>query len=105
MVKTTSMRSRMKKTMSLQRLRSEVDRIDRRLAKLLNSRIRLCRRIGAFKARNGKKIFDATRERILLGKLISLNKGPIEDSELAGIYRVILKTSRRHQRKLQRRRA
>ena len=86
--------------MSLQKLRAEVDRIDRQLVSLFNRRIRLARRIGVIKARNGANIFDAHREKSLLLRLIARNRGPIETSELSAIYRVILKTSRRHQRKV-----
>jgi chorismate mutase / prephenate dehydratase len=86
--------------MSLQRLRSEVDGIDRDLARLLNKRIRLAIRIGALKVRNGQKIFDAGRERSLLRRLISRNRGPLRNSELSDIYRVILRTSRQHQRRV-----
>ena len=86
--------------MSLQKLRAEVDRIDRQLVSLFNRRIRLARRIGVIKARNGANIFDAHREKSLLLRLIARNQGPIETSELSAIYRVILKTSRRHQRKV-----
>jgi chorismate mutase len=86
--------------MSLQKLRSEVDRIDGRLMGLLNRRIRLARRIGVFKARNGQKIFDARREKSLMRKLIARNRGPLDRAELSSIYRAILRTSRRHQQKV-----
>lgn len=86
--------------MSLQKLRLEVDRIDGQLMGLLNKRIRLARRIGLFKLKNGQKIFDAQREKTLMKKLVARNRGPIQASELSSIYRVILRTSRRHQRKV-----
>ena len=92
----------MKKRMSLQKLRAEVDRVDRKLMGLLNRRIRLARLIGVFKARNGRKIFDARREKSLMKKLILRNCGPIETAELSSIYRAILRTSRRHQGKVRR---
>jgi len=88
--------------MSLPKLRAEVDRVDRQLIGLLNRRMRLARRIGVFKALNGRKILDARRERSLMQKLIRRNRGPIETAELSSIYRVILRTSRRHQRKVRR---
>lgn len=93
-------KKRTKKRMSLQKLRAEVDAIDRELTGLLNRRMRLARRIGVFKALNGQKIFDSSREKSLMQKLIARNPGPIEKSELSSIYRVILRTSRRHQRKV-----
>jgi len=86
--------------MSLQKLRSEIDRVDREVMSLLNRRIRLARRIGVFKAQNGQKIFDARREKTLMQKLIARNPGPIQKAELSSIYRVILRTSRRHQRQV-----
>lgn len=93
-------RKKTRKRMSLQKLRAEVDHIDRELLSLLNCRIRLARRIGLFKARNGQKIFDARREKTLMRILIARNRGPIETSELSSIYRIILRTSRRHQRRV-----
>ena len=92
-----------KKKMSLQKLRSEVDRLDRELTRLLNRRIRLTRQIGSLKARNGRKINDPRREKSLLRSLVALNRGPLEARELSDIYRVIFRTSRRHQRKIRHR--
>jgi len=85
---------------SLLQLRKQIDRLDDRIVALLNQRLQLARKVGLIKARNGNKIYDPKREKEVLSRLLSTQKGPLNQSELCLIYQNILKISRKHQKQI-----
>ncbi|WP_457600559.1 prephenate dehydratase [Hydrogenivirga sp.] len=78
----------------LERLRNEIDRIDREILRLLNERARFAREIGEIKKRNNLEIHVPERERAIFEKLLKLNReefGEEFPSEaLVHIYREII---------------
>lgn len=83
--------------LNLLQLRKRIDRLDDHIIVLLNRRLRLAEKIGGLKARNGERVYNPERERKLLTRLCTNQKGPLKDAELRAIYRQIFQASRDHQ--------
>jgi chorismate mutase len=78
----------------MQRLRTQVDRIDLEILKLLQQRTKLSRRIGETKRRHGAIVYVPERERELLQRVERLSRGKLPPRSVAAIYREILSSSR-----------
>ena len=85
----------MKNSVTLEQLRTHIDRLDERLLMLLNTRGRLALCVGRIKKRQGKRLFDPARERIVLRQLLAANPGPLSTRAVRAIYREILTQVRR----------
>ena len=81
--------------MTLQQLRTHIDRIDHRLLQLLNRRARLAIRVGRLKQQQGRQRFDPKRERAILLRMTHANRGPLSEEAVRAIYREILTQIRR----------
>ena len=81
--------------MTLQQLRQQIDRLDRRLLRLLNQRARLGLAVGRLKKRHGLKLFDPVRERDILARVTRATQGPLSGAAIRAIYRQILQQTRR----------
>ena len=79
---------------SLDKLRLDIDSLDRQLVTLLGQRAELVRSIGHLKAETGKPVFDPGRERDVLERVTAINAGPYEDDHIRAIYREIMAASR-----------
>ncbi len=82
----------------LQEKRKKIDLIDRKLLTLLNQRLRTAIEIGKVKKEMGEKIYDPKREKEILERLESRNKGLLRGEGLKKIFRIIIKLSRQSQR-------
>lgn len=82
----------------LQKIRAEIDGVDRELLRLLNARSALSREVGEIKAHNTDLVFQPLREKELLANLVRENPGVLPDEHLANIWREILSSSRALQR-------
>ncbi len=80
--------------MDLHDLRKEIDQIDSEILDLLNRRARIALEIGKRKAKEQKSFFAPARERDVLNRLTTANKGPLPDAALRAIYREIISASR-----------
>jgi chorismate mutase/prephenate dehydratase len=78
----------------LERLREAIDRTDRALLAQLNERARLVERVGELKRGVGAGVYDAARERDLVGCLIAANEGPFPDAGLGPVFREIVSATR-----------
>jgi len=76
--------------MNLERLRKEIDSVDRKLIKLLNLRAEATKKIGKIKINTGKSIYTPEREMDVLRKVTLLNNGPLNNGALEAIYREIM---------------
>lgn len=79
--------------MELKKLRQQIDRIDQKLVQLLNARTRVALEISSLKRKFSKSIYAPDREREVLQKVVSLNKGPLDSSALKAVYREIMSSS------------
>ena len=85
----------MENHVTLEQLRKRLDRLDGRLLMLLNARGRLALQVGRIKKRQGKRLFDPARERVVLRQALAANAGPLSARAVGSIYREILKQIRR----------
>jgi len=81
----------------LKKKRRMIDLIDHRLLTLLNLRLRTVLKMGKIKKEMGKKVYDPKREKEVLERLKSKNKGPLKDKDLKEIFKTIMKVCRRSQ--------
>ncbi len=79
--------------MDLARLRKTVDNIDKKIIGLLNTRANTTLHISRLKRKSGKSVYSPEREREVLKKLASINKGPLGAGALEAIYREIMSCS------------
>jgi chorismate mutase/prephenate dehydratase len=79
----------------LARLRTEIDELDRRIVRLLNTRAELTVEVGHEKAVLGRRaIRDREREREVLLRVSIANEGPMPQADLLAIYRRLIAAAR-----------
>jgi len=70
--------------------RAAIARIDADLLRLLNRRAAVVAALHKRKARLGKPIYDAQRTDAILDRLLRLNKGPLRDDQVLGLFTFLL---------------
>lgn len=78
----------------LDKLREQIDEVDRQLLELLNRRANLSLAVGQAKRKVSGRVFDPAREARLLERLASLNQGPLKTEHVTAVWRAILSASR-----------
>lgn len=77
----------------IEKLRKQIDNIDDEILELLNRRTNIAIEIGKIKRRKNSNFYSPEREREIIQRLISINKGPFPNDALKVIYREILSAS------------
>ena len=77
---------------SLEKLRSQIDELDTELLKLLNERAKCVIKIGKIKQKENKDVLAPMREKELLDRLRTVNKGPMEDKMAIYLFQQIIDT-------------
>tara|TARA_B100000579_G_C22807916_1_gene843544 strand:+ start:656 stop:958 length:303 start_codon:yes stop_codon:yes gene_type:complete len=77
---------------SLAKLRSRIDEIDSELLKSLNERAKCVSKIGKIKQKEKSDVLVPLREKELLDRLCSVNKGPMTDVMVIYIFQQIIDT-------------
>lgn len=85
--------------LDMDRLREEVDRLDRQMIKLLCRRFRMVQDIAGIKQRAGLRINDRTREREIIENCKSASKGRLDERFIEQLMRLILTQSKNIQRR------
>jgi chorismate mutase/prephenate dehydratase len=88
---------------ALRSLRTQIDKLDHQLLKLVNERASLAAEIGRFKSDHGEEIFSPAREEEVLQNALQLNekhKGPLDPGTIRAIFREIMSGSRALQKVL-----
>ncbi len=80
-------------SIDLPALRQQIDAFDRQLIALLNARSSLVVQIGKYKQAHNIPIYAPHREAEVLGKVLSLNQGPLSGRTIEGIYRELMSGS------------
>jgi len=78
----------------LERLRAEIDAVDRELLAALNQRARLVQEVGRLKQGSGAPVYEPSRERRIVDALLRANPGPFPDAALAPVFREIISATR-----------
>ena len=74
-------------------LRKQIDEIDKRLVELLSERAKVVVDVGKFKRDTETPIYAPHRERAVLDRVLSENKGPLSDKTIEAIYRELMSGS------------
>ena len=74
-------------------LRGEIDALDEQLLELLNKRARCALEVGKTKKETNSDFYVPERERAIIDRLTSMNKGPFPNSGLKTLYREIISAS------------
>ena len=80
--------------MSVEDHRRRIDEIDELIVGLLSERAQCAARIGGVKRRNGTAVRDEAREREILRKIATANRGPLGADALRRIYEAIIAACR-----------
>ncbi len=86
--------------MNLEQLRQQINKLDKKILKLLNDRTRFALAIGRLKEKEGKSVYSPERETEIYRNLAKINKGPLPDRSLKAIYREIMSSALGLQKKL-----
>ncbi|MDI6785625.1 MAG: prephenate dehydratase [bacterium] len=78
----------------LEELRKEINDIDNKLLDLLNQRISIAMAIGNLKKEKGIDIYSPDREKSIINRLSSQNKGPFSNKALSSVFHEIISASR-----------
>ena len=81
-------------------LRAQIDKIDRELVQLMNSRAKLALQIGKLKDASGEVVYDPAREEDVLARAVNGSKGPLPSSCLRAVFREIISGSRSLEKEL-----
>jgi chorismate mutase/prephenate dehydratase len=79
---------------TLRHLRSQIDRLDLQILKLVNERASLAAEIGRIKNDHGAEVFSPAREEEVLKNVLDVSKGPLDSSTVRAIFREIMSGSR-----------
>jgi chorismate mutase/prephenate dehydratase len=79
-------------------IRDEIDRIDKNILELINTRLVLAAKIGKLKEEDGADVLHLKRENRILEQLCELNPGPLKKKILCHIFTDIISASREIQR-------
>lgn len=81
--------------MTINDWRTEIDKVDHEILRLLNQRVELATMIGSLKRAANLPLSDFDRERSLLTRLRRINVGPLDDQAVALIFQQIIFETRR----------
>jgi chorismate mutase / prephenate dehydratase len=84
----------------LKSLRSQIDKLDLHILKLVNERASVAAEIGKVKNDSSAEVFSPAREEEVLYNMLEANKGPLDPGTIRAIFREIMSGSRALQRVL-----
>src|SRR5438105_473128 len=87
-------------TASLRGLRTQIDKLDLQILKLINERASLAAEIGKVKNDHGAEVFSPSREEEVLKNVLEANKGPLDEGTIRAVYRELMSGSRALQKVL-----
>lgn len=85
--------------MSIEKLRNEIDLVDRQIIELFEKRMKIAGEIAEYKKENSLPVFDEKREKEILEKLSALSNDRMKES-VVGLYEKIFELCRDYEEKL-----
>ena len=76
----------------LDKLRLEINNIDNNIMDLLSQRMEVSIKVGEYKRKNNMEVYDATREKKLIERLINYNN--LDEEFIKGLWNTIMKYSK-----------
>lgn len=80
---------------TIQQRRQEIDILDLELLRLISQRARIALELASIKQSSGLPVLDEHRERRIVERMCGANPGPLDEESVAGIFRCIIRESRR----------
>lgn len=84
--------------MTIDELRTEIDRLDNELLRIFNQRAKLALRIGELKKAAGLPVYDPGREKRIFQRMKGENPGPLDDQAIIRLFERVIDESRRLER-------
>src|SRR5437016_4901475 len=78
---------------SLEDLRRRIDALDNQIVPLLNARAQIVVEVGKLKQQSGVPIYAPDREKAVLERVRTINKGPLANRSLEAVYRELMSGS------------
>ena len=78
---------------SLGELREALDKIDNEISELYEKRMEVCRKVGEYKVKSGKKVFDRQREKEKLADVMSKVEGDFNKKGIQELYQLPIEKS------------
>src|SRR4051794_29057308 len=85
---------------SLRTLRTQIDKLDLQILKLVNDRASHAAEIGKIKNDHGSEIFSPAREEEVYQNVLEANKGPLDEATIRAVFREIMSGARALQKVL-----
>src|SRR5690242_17727176 len=79
---------------NLAHLRTQIDKLDLQILKLINERAARAGDIGKLKTDHGSEVFTPAREEEVLTNVVEANKGPLDKVTVRAVFREIISGSR-----------
>lgn len=83
--------------LDLQRTRTEIDKIDKEIVALFETRMKLTQEVADYKIKNGKKVFDKQREEEKIENLTAMTDNPFNKRGIKELFSQIMSISRKRQ--------
>jgi chorismate mutase len=84
--------------MTIDELRSEIDRLDSELLRIFNQRADFALKIGRIKKTMDLPIYDPAREKLIFQRMKGENPGPLDDEAIVRLFERVIDESRRLER-------
>jgi chorismate mutase/prephenate dehydratase len=81
-------------------IRSQIDKLDLHIVKMVNQRASLAAQIGKIKTDHGAEVFNPAREEEVFQNVIGANKGPLDEATIRAVFREIMSGARALQKVL-----
>lgn len=85
---------------AIKQLRTQIDRLDLQIIKLVNERAAMAAEIGKVKNDQGAEIFSPAREEEVYQNVLEANKGPLDEATIRAVFREIMSGARALQKML-----
>lgn len=79
---------------ALRQYRTQIDKLDLQVLKLVNERAALAAEVGQVKTEGGSHVFSPAREEEVFENILAASKGPLDAGSLRAIFREIMSASR-----------
>lgn len=87
-----------KECMSIDDLRTEIDRLDDELLRIFNERADIALKIGLIKKEISLPVYDPAREKRIFKRMKEQNPGPLDDQAIVRLFERVIDESRRLER-------
>lgn len=78
----------------LKQLRTQIDKLDLQILKVINERAGLAAEIGKIKNDHGAEVFSPAREEEVFKNVLESNKGPLDEVTIRAVYRELMSGAR-----------